>query len=257
MVYSNHIPIITGANDAMTLKKLVHILTEPFLDFLYPPECLGCGVTISAQDVLCPQCMADIIALPFDDETSRGNIASLSISIPASAMFVGYELEKEGILESCIHTMKYRSLWRIAFWFGRLLGERLLETGVIRDEPVIVPVPLHRVKKLERGFNQAEHIAHGIAAETESLCVPDMLLRLRYTDSQSASKLDQTERRSNVLNAFSINPIRKELLAGRSILLVDDIITTGATIGECASVLLEHGADRIILCSIARPSREE
>jgi ComF family protein len=225
----------------------------PFLDFIYPPHCLGCEEVIDARDVLCARCMADLIRIPFSADASRRNLESLTYPFAATLMHVGFDYERESALESCVHAMKYRGLHRIAEWFGALLGEGCAGTPLLRGRPLLAPIPLHRVKRIERGFNQAEYICKGMARETGLPFVPDLLRRTRYTASQAMSRLDVAGRRHNMLNAFVLNPARAADVAGRPVILVDDLITTGATMAECALVLQEHGVSDIRIAAIARP----
>lgn len=236
-----------------SLRIRAHRVLAPFIDFLYPPHCLGCDARIHAEDVLCPRCLADLIRIPFDADQSRQHLESLSHPFAATMMHVGFDYEREGILETCIHAMKYRNLYRLARWFGVLLGEGCIGTGFLAGDPVIAPIPLHRLKRIERGYNQAEHICRGFARETGLRHVPDLLKRSRYTQSQAMSKLDITGRRDNVLNAFSLTPKYLNDIGTRPVILVDDVMTTGATMAECAVVLREHGVMDIRFAALARP----
>ena len=235
-------------------RKPVRRLFGPFLDFVYPPHCLGCDARIDARDVLCARCMAGTIRLPFSRASSREYLESLTHPFAATMMHVGFDYERESPLESCIHAMKYRGLRAIGHWFGRLLGEDCAGTEFLAGDPILAPVPLHRVKRIERGYNQAEHICRGLAQETGLLHVPDLLRRTRYTQSQAMSRLDILGRRENMLNAFLLAPRHAALVRDRAVILVDDLITTGATIAECAAVLREHGVEDIRFAAIARPT---
>ena len=228
-------------------------IIDPLVDFIYPPHCLGCNAMIHAEDVLCARCMCNMIRLPFNEAASRDHLASLSHHIEARIMYVAYDYERESILETCIHTMKYRGLHRIACWFGRLLGEGCIGTSMLEGDPILAPIPLHRLKKIERGYNQAEYICRGMAQEAGMQFVPDLLVRTRYTRSQAMSRLDISGRRDNVLNAFIVHPRHAAGLAARPVILVDDLITTGATMAECATVLREEGVVDLRLAAIARP----
>jgi ComF family protein len=168
-------------------------------------------------------------------------------------MHVGFDYERESPIESCIHAMKYRGLHSIGRWFGRLMGEDCAGTAFLAGDPILAPVPLHRLKRIERGYNQAEHICRGFAQETGLLHVPDLLRRTRYTQSQAMSRLDILGRRENMLNAFMLAGRYAELVRDRAVILVDDLITTGATMAECATVLREHGVQDIRYAAIARP----
>jgi ComF family protein len=239
----------------VNLSRPLRRLFEPLLDVVYPPRCLGCEGLIHAQDVLCARCMTDLIRIPFDPDSSTQHLESLSHPFAATLMHVGFDYERESVLESCVHAMKYRGLYRIAEWFGGLLGESCTGTPFISGDPIIAPVPLHPVKRIERGYNQAEHIGRGLARETGLRCIPDLLRRTRYTASQAMSRLDILGRRENMLNAFILNPDHADAISSRPVVLVDDLITTGATMAECATVLREHGAVDIRFAAIARPIR--
>lgn len=238
------------------LQRLAQRFLTPLLDFIYPPRCLHCGGAIRVEDVLCAACLADAIALPMDEAASRENLGSLTFHAPAAMMYVGFEFEHEGAIEACLHAMKYQGMRRIAVWFGRMLGERVVDTGMATGPPLLVPVPLHTVKRIERGFNQAEKLCLGVAKETGWELLPRALRRTRYTESQAASRLRESERRGNVLNAFVVDPGCADRIRGRPVVLVDDVITTGATIGECAAVLLENGAAEVRLLAVARPEKD-
>jgi ComF family protein len=197
----------------------------------------------------------DLQCYPLTTEQSVLQLGSLHCACDATFMAVGFEYEEDGVLERCIRTMKYRQLHSVGIWLGKMLGERLRGTPVLDDEPVLLPVPLHPVKQIERGYNQAEMLCRGIAEECALQLVPRLLQRSRYTRSQSASKLDRDERQTNMLNAFRVREDVLKEVKGRPILLVDDLITTGATMSECIAALNEHGAMDVRLLALARPPR--
>ncbi len=228
-------------------------LARPLLDVLYPPRCAGCGTAIGAGDVLCPLCLAGLLPLAVDAEISRTHLSSLTFPSDATMMIVGFEHEAGGALEACIHAMKYQGMHRVGVWLGRLLGELLHGSPLLNGNPILVPVPLHSVKQLERGYNQSETICRGISSECGLEHAPDLLRRRRYTISQSAARLHRDQRRGNMIDAFSVNPAAIELLRGRPVIIVDDLVTTGATMGECAAALIEHGFLDVRFLALSRP----
>ena len=226
---------------------------RPWLDTVYPPCCLRCGDRIRAEDVLCPRCVSDMVPYPVTTEASEDHLSALRYRAAASMMTVGYEFETDGSVSACIHTMKYRGMHRVAHWLGRMIGERLAGSAILEVEPALVPVPLHPIKLIERGFNQAEVICRGIAEETGLHVYAGAMRRVRYTQSQAAMKLHVDERKSNVMNAFEPNPTCFSVVRDRPVLIVDDLITTGATIGECGMALREHGAREVRYVACAKP----
>ncbi|MBN1449107.1 MAG: ComF family protein [Bacteroidetes bacterium] len=230
-------------------------IIQAILDILYPPLCLGCERRIHVRDVLCAHCLLELHPYPQSSAQSLQHLASLHHVCDALMMSVGYEYEDDGVLEHCIRAMKYRQLHAVGEWLGRLLGERLLQTPILEGNPVLVPVPLHRVKRMERGYNQAAYLARGVASECGLELQEHLLRRVRYTTSLSASKMKQDERKEHIRAAFAVDPVRIRIVAGRPILLVDDLITTGATMGECVRVLNDAGFPEVRLLALARPPR--
>ncbi|MCZ7557235.1 MAG: hypothetical protein M5R41_12620 [Bacteroidia bacterium] len=236
------------------VPAVLRICLTAIQDVVFPPRCLGCGNSIHFQDVLCPRCLAGILPLPMTLDESHLHLSSLSFPSDASMMFVGYEHETGGALEACIHALKYQGMHRIGVWLGRLLGERLHDTPLVQGQPLLIPVPLHTVKRLERGYNQAEMLCRGLAAECELEHLPALLVRRRYTISQSAARLHRDQRRGNMLDAFAVNESLAGSYQSRPVILVDDLVTTGATMGECAAALTVYGFRDIRFLALSRPA---
>ncbi len=228
---------------------------EAILDILYPPLCHACERRIHAHDVLCPDCVAGLHPWPQTREQSLLHLASLHHVCDATMMSVGFEYDEECALEPCIRAMKYRQLYSVGLWLGRLLGERLHDAPILEGTPVLVPVPLHQVKRRERGYNQAAYLARGVAAECGIELREYLLRRTRYTASLSASKMKQEQRRESIRNAFVADDAGLRQVRGRPVIVIDDLITTGATMSECVHALTAAGVTDVRLLSLARPPR--
>ncbi|MBT8380423.1 MAG: ComF family protein [Ignavibacteria bacterium] len=217
------------------------------LDFFLPRYCAGCSKKLSfGEPLICSTCFDDIppadpdrIEIEFERKFERSNFVQDFLS--------AYVYESDGTLHNIIHSLKYNKKFRL----GILLGNKLAETvkGINNKWRIdlILAIPLHHLKKAERGFNQSDFIVKGMA---NSLKIPysnKVLKRIRFTESQT--KLNLSERAQNVSGAFQVR--QKKKINGRNILLVDDVITTGATINECAKVLIENGANKVYSSSIA------
>lgn len=176
----------------------------------------------------------------------------------------------EGVLRDLIHLLKYQRVRSAAKALGLRLAE-VLRTVVpeaaaeAAEPPIVVPVPLYRAKQNDRGFNQAAAVTGAAvrALRTDSapgpaltiLFEPDILRRKRDTKSQTG--LTRHQRRENVRGAFMVNPALRRFIAGRNIILVDDVFTTGTTAEECSRVLLRAGAAKVWVATIARVSKLE
>jgi ComF family protein len=235
------------------LKTVPYALTSflgAFRDFLYPPVCASCdGPRDSRRSVFCPTCASSL--RPLDrEEQLYGEIQRRLLSAGnVSGLLSCYLFEEQGALQSAMHRLKYQHCPSVGFEFGVRLGETIARQTDPRERLLVVPVPLHRAKLRERGYNQSRYICDGIATIAPCTVFPRALVRQRYTRSQTT--LTRDERTRNVHGAFSVPARFREAVRGSSILIVDDVITTGATINECAAALHASGARDVVACSVA------
>ncbi len=159
-----------------------------------------------------------------------------------------FYFEKQGPLQQLIHQLKYNGLTRVGALVGTEIADVLLTLG-ISAETVIVPIPLHRSKLRERGYNQSYHIGRGMANVLGLPLLSRAVNRAVYTRSQTT--LDSVQRAKNVAGAFRLSRGSAGILRGKTVLLVDDVITTGATIRSCAMTLREADVAAIIACAAA------
>ena len=221
----------------------------PFADFLFPPVCMVCDAP--GGDVrrrVCESCLSSIAGVSVADKAYRRACARLAAGGAIEDLIVPWYFDKHGPLQVLIHQLKYGGMTSI----GEELGERLA-ASVIRHPALgadaIVPVPLHRAKLRERGYNQSACIARGIASATGLRISENLLVRSRFTPSQTT--LGVPQRRTNMPGAFAVPPGQRREVGGRCLLLVDDVITTGATMHACAEALKNAGARRITACALA------
>jgi ComF family protein len=150
-----------------------------------------------------------------------------------------------------IHDFKYRSAWRVARELGRWYGRRLAESGWYGDVDLIIPMPLHPLKQLQRGYNQASYLAEGMGLSMGVKVERRAVRRARYTSSQAQTPMRQ--RASNVEDAFAVR--RAELLRGKHLLIVDDVLTTGSTVAALCSAILRAVPDCRISVAVLAASR--
>lgn len=216
-------------------------------DFFLPRFCPACKQKLSNnENTICNVCINSIlvadksrIEFEFDKK-----FASKKFISGFTSLFV-FEKDKE--LQEILHQFKYNKKYRI----GILLGNELarLRKQIITDWKIdlIVPVPLHHLKKAERGYNQSFYIAKGLSKELNLPNKENVLKRKRYTESQTLKSI--SDRELNVKGAFSVKG--KKIIKNKNVLIIDDVITTGATISECARQLLNNGALTIYAASAA------
>jgi ComF family protein len=219
-------------------------------DFLFPPLCVSCDDVLDARhSVLCPSCAASLQVVNEEDVLYRESRERLIAAGTISAVVPGFAFEPHGPLQAALHRLKYGHCPAVGVELGIRLGERIAQRTAPDHRWVVIPVPLHRAKQRERGYNQAECICDGIVTILPWTVLPHALVRRRYTRSQTT--LGRDERKRNVQGAFSVDSRFRDDVRDSSVILVDDVITTGATISECAAALVASGARTVVACSIA------
>jgi ComF family protein len=233
----------------------VRSLFSALLDVAFPPLCLACGALADSSNAqLCPICAASLSLLGPDDPVFRETWMQLSESGLVDGLVSLYPFEKGAVLQSLIHALKYGGMTSVGHRLGAQLGERVSGLHGPFLDGLVVPIPLHNARLRERGYNQAGVIAVGVSHACRLAARTSMLVRRRNTVSQTTLTLRQ--RCENVAGAFSLLPGTGKELNNKRVLLVDDVITTGSTIIECARVLKQGGACSVLACSIALAVRD-
>jgi ComF family protein len=246
---------MTTRSDSALLRG-VRGLASGALDLLVPPECCGCQRSLETGALLCLRCDRELPRLARDRcqlcQQAAGPVCSACAAktTPLAACVAAASFE--GIVETWIHRFKYpgRGLSGLDPSPGRALASLAVEAAGLAPEPpprLIVPVPLHPKQLRRRGFNPACLLARAIAREIGACVAPAGLRRVRDTPSQTG--LDRSARQRNVRDAFAPSP-RLEVPA--DVWLVDDVVTTGATLSAAARALREAGAQRVVAVCAAR-----
>ena len=226
------------------MSNFLHGLVNLF----YPNHCMLCKKPlIDSEEHICLDCLCDLPKTNY--HISKGN--------PARDLFSGYMqinevtaylfFEKEGATQKLIHSLKYNGNKSLAGYMGRIAAIELQNYGFFASIESIIPIPLHPKKKKKRGYNQSELIAKGLSSVYG--CQVDEKLLKRVTDTKSQTRKSVYDRHVNVENIFEVTDI--EYLYGKHILLIDDVITTGATVSSCIEVLLSVPDIKISIFSLS------
>ncbi|MCH9806189.1 MAG: ComF family protein [Alphaproteobacteria bacterium] len=233
-------------------------------DLLTPPVCLACSEPIQSRDALCPGCWSevDFIRPPLCDKlgirlpyaTGDTMISAAAAARPPAYSRARAVAHYEGTMRKLIHDLKFHDRHDVR----RLMGAWLATSGceLIADADVLVPVPLSRTRLLSRRFNQSAILALEVSGLTGLKVRTQGLTRTRRTPTQVGLTRDQ--RRENVRGAFQVPPKERPQIAGKRVLLIDDIITTGATAEACTKALYSADAanvDIVALAILADPMR--
>ena len=210
------------------------------LELLLPPSCGGCA---RFGSLLCGSCRASF--RPAGEAQDRFFAPDAGVALGEALEFATSAFVYEGALRRAMQRLKYGHVARLAAPLAAAAAGALAEIRAHLDGAVLVPVPLHPARERERGYNQAMLLAQCLAPP--GVRVADVLVRGRMTTKQH--KLDRAARARNLSGAFTL---RRDGRVPRSVVLVDDILTTGATLEACAAVLRSAGASRVYGFTVAR-----
>jgi ComF family protein len=255
--------------------SLLNVAAQGLFTVLFPSDCRICGALLQNVSRLpvCPACLESMERLrvpvcavcgerleAMERASQERLCGACRMDEPPFVRAIAYGGYSDGLRE-LIQLLKYQGVRPAANVLGRMLAEAILELSEDFGDsaPIVVPVPLHSSKQRQRGFNQSELIARAAIRNffvrgVERLSLDTGLLeRARETQSQTGLSADQ--RKANVRGAFRVT--RRDRIAGRDILLIDDVFTTGTTLRECARVLRRAGAPRVFVATVARALKPE
>ncbi|EJF82042.1 ComF family protein [Bartonella doshiae] len=235
---------------------------ERLLIILYPPICPGCKQRVSDYGTICPECWKDlqfitkpycpVMGTPFVCDMGDGFLSGEALQNPPPFSRVRSAIVHKGLARTLVTRLKYGDRIELASFMANWMIYAGRE--IIDDCDVIIPIPLHFRRFCERRYNQSAELARYIAASQKKLLKPSWLTRCKHTRPQVS--LSSKERKLNVQNAFKVSHKVKNYLKGCSVLLIDDVFTTGATVTAAATALKYAGAQRVDVLTFSRVLKE-
>lgn len=223
--------------------NIVQQIGHSFTNLFYPQVCLGCGSDIvNNNQLLCLHCLHKLPYTRFQLYTPNPAEKIFWGRLPVEHAAGIFYLTKDSMLEKLLYQLKYKGRKEVGEYCGRLMGEAIRNTPFANVD-ALIPLPLFPKKERLRGYNQAAMICEGIARVTNMPVWKQAVQRLTSTGTQT--KKNRVERWENMQGRFYVPDAAT--IAGRHLLLVDDVITTGATLEACGSVLVEAGAKLSVL----------
>lgn len=221
-------------------------IADSLMELLSPALCALCENTlyspIERNQGFCEDCLLHLTPPPTSDKVLASMLNHIDADdIAISDIYGLTEYHHDLPIHNAVYDFKYHGIYNSAFVLGKKLGEIIKEQSFIQYSSII-PVPIHAARKRERGYNQAEVIAKGIELILKVPISREVLYRTKYTPSQTT--LSSKERLANVSGLFK-SFAQKTSFFDKNVLLIDDIFTTGATVNNCAKILLEQGARRV------------
>ena len=221
---------------------------QSLLQTLFPSTCACCGdALVAGENQICINCLSNLTATLYSAHDNNHTERQLAGRIPlqnATSIFV---FRHGNTVQQLIHAMKFHGNSDLCILMGRQMGLELLQSGRFDNIDLLVPVPLHWRRRLQRGYNQSELLCQGISQIMGIPLNTHALVRHRYTHQQSLQA--STDREENVKDAFRLR--RPEDFQGKHILLVDDVLTTGATLVSCCDALKKVNNLKISIATLS------
>jgi len=222
------------------------------MQLFFPHNCMGCGSDVLSKDsMLCLRCNSSLPYTGYEsiENNPIENIFRGRVTIKEAAST--FYFSKGHLVQHLIHQLKYKGNKDVGQYLGALMGKTLLQSNRFSNIDYLVPLPLYADKEFKRGFNQSTVICNGISDTMQKPVMNNNVIRQRYTDTQT--KKHRAERWENVEGSFAIKDPAK--LHGKNVLLVDDVITTGATLEACAQCLQQVPGINISFATLASASK--
>lgn len=221
---------------------------EDFLSLVFPRTCCLCKASLfEFEDQLCKSCITKLPVTNYHLRPQNNDLVTKVTGLTKPGLVMSFlRFSKMGESQELLHLLKYKNRPELGMELGRIYGNLLKINGFIGIWSQITPVPLHPLKQRRRGYNQSEQFALGLS---EAIQVPVVLSLRRVQFTETQTKKSRMQRLENVAEVFAIQeslPVRD-----KTVLLVDDVMTTGATLTTCANVLFQHAAKTVDMAVIA------
>lgn len=233
------------------MLSIKHILSDTFHLF-YPHTCTGCGSDlVNKNNLLCIRCISELPHTHFALHENNLIERIFRGRLPIKAAHSEFYFAKNELIQHLIHQLKYNDNKEIGIYLGEITGNTLLKSGRFSTIDYLIPLPLYGDKEFKRGYNQAEVICNGIYASTRIPVMTNNVIRQRATETQT--RKHRAQRWENVEGSFVVKD--PSALRGKQLLLVDDVITTGATIEACGHAILNIEGTSVSIAALAHASK--
>ena len=232
------------------MLKEINNVFQDFIFLLFPEYCYACQESlVKGENIICTSCR---IKLPYTnvhllDKTDNVLLHRFFGKVPVKQALAYLYFRRSGRVQHLLHALKYKGVQEIGELLGNWYGRQLRESAFNTELDLILPVPLHRIKKQKRGYNQSDSFARGLSTALEVPWHDQVLIRQKNTRSQTNKS--RPERWENVAEVFKV--AKPDLVVDKRILIVDDVLTTGATLEACVLTVLQAGAKEVSIATIA------
>ncbi len=226
----------------------IKLYTHHFLHLFFPHTCIACGSdNLNSSDVLCLQCLHKLPETNFFSQPNNPVEKTFYGRLNIHAAAAGYYFTKDALIQHLMVELKYKKNKKAGYFLGRMIGLMMQQSNRFNTIDFLVPLPLNPKKEVQRGYNQSTIICDGIASVIHKPILTKTVIRTHFTATQT--KQNRIHRWQNMENAFAIT--NTNVLEGKHILLVDDVVTTGATLEACGNAILAIGNTQLSIATVA------
>ena len=232
---------------------MIHLkeIKESFLHLLFPHVCTGCGSDLlSEESMLCMRCMDAMPETNFELHVNNPVEKKFWGRLPLVSATAQFYFSKESLMQHLMHQFKYKGNKELGLQFGRIMGDQLQRSNRFYPD-VLIPLPLFPAKEKRRGYNQATVLCNGISETMKIPVLDKVIIRPHHTETQT--KKGRVERWENMEGKFVLT--NEEAIRNKHVLLVDDVVTTGATLEACGNELLKAENTRLSIATLCTASR--
>jgi ComF family protein len=223
-------------------------LIGDFVSLIFPNYCLACGRSlIKGEKLICTGCILQMPQTNYHLDGDNPLKNRLSSRLPLNYAMALFKFSKSGRVQSILHALKYRNEPKLGIMLGNVYGDRLVDAGLSGAFELVIPVPLHKSRIRKRGYNQSAKFAEGLSQKLGIPFSDDLLERKMKTDTQT--RKSKLRRWQNVSEVFRVKDV--SALQNKRVLLVDDVVTTGATLEACGNLLIDAGCASLSIACIA------
>ena len=231
--------------------RLLQAIKEALLHLAFPHVCEGCGTDTLPQDhYLCVHCLEALPKTAYPLHADNPVEQLFWGRLPVHQAAAHFYFTRESTVQHLVHQFKYFGHKELGLYLGRLMGYELQAAGRFGDIEAIIPLPLHTSRERRRGFNQALVLCRGIAEVLQRPVLEDVVIRTERTESQT--KKSRIERWQNMQGKFQLRDANR--IKDKHILLIDDVVTTGATLEACGQALLQAPGTRLSIATLCTSS---
>ncbi len=230
------------------MKNLISNISSSISHLLFPHNCLGCATDVlNDDDLICARCLTELPSTNFFSSTDNPIEKIFYGRMKIEHAAAGFYFTKDSLMQHLLVQLKYKSNREVGVYLGKLIGYQLMQSNRFNDVEALIPLPLNTKKEFKRGYNQSMVICEGIAKVWQKPILKDAVVRTVFTETQTHE--NRINRWQNMDGVFAVmNP---SAIENKHILLVDDVVTTGATLEACGSMMLQTINTKLSIACVA------